>query len=38
MVVSRVGKDSDVGSQIAKQVFNSARSLGIVAAVLGALG
>src|SRR5687768_17411564 len=28
MVVSRVGKESDVGSQIARQVFNSPRSLG----------
>jgi len=38
MVVSRVGKENDVGSQIAKQVFNSPRSLGIVSAVIGALG
>jgi len=38
MVVSRVGKDQDVGSQISKQVFNSPRTLGIVAAVIGALG
>jgi flagellar biosynthesis protein FlhA len=38
MVVSRVGKENDVGSQIAKQVFNSPRSLGIVSGVVGALG
>src|SRR5262249_5438563 len=38
MVVSRVGKEHDVGSQIAKQVFNSARSMGITAGIIGALG
>ncbi len=38
MVVSRVGKDKDVGSQIAAQVFNSPRSLAITAGVIGALG
>ncbi|HEX6707067.1 MAG TPA: flagellar biosynthesis protein FlhA [Albitalea sp.] len=38
MVVSRVGKDSDVGSQIAKQVFDSPRSLAIVSGVIGTLG
>lgn len=38
MVVSRVGKEHDVGSQIAKQVFDSPRSLGITAGVIGALG
>ena len=38
MVVSRVGKDADVGSQITKQVFSSPRSLAIVAGVLGCLG
>ena len=38
MVVSRVGKDSDVGTLIGKQVFNSPRSLAIVAGVIGALG
>ena len=38
MVVSRVGKEQDVGSQIAKQVFSSPRSLGITAGVIGALG
>ena len=38
MVVSRVGKEQDVGSQIAKQVFNSPRVLGVVAGVIGILG
>ncbi len=38
MVVSRVGKDNDVGSQIAQQVFNSPRSLAITSGVIGALG
>jgi flagellar biosynthesis protein FlhA len=38
MVVSRVGKEQDVGSQITQQVFNSPRSLAITAGVLGALG
>src|SRR4051812_40349639 len=38
MVVSRVGKDNDVGSQIGKQVFSSPKSLGIVSGVLTLLG
>lgn len=38
MVVSRVGKEHDVGSQIARQVFSSPRSLAITAGVIGALG
>ncbi len=38
MVVSRVGKDQDVGSQITKQVFNSPRALAITAGVIGLLG
>jgi flagellar biosynthesis protein FlhA len=38
MVVSRVGKDSDVGQQIGRQVFNSPRSLAITAGVMGLLG
>ena len=38
MVVSRVGKDQDIGSQIAGQVFNSPRVLAITAGVIGALG
>ncbi|HJW12024.1 MAG TPA: flagellar biosynthesis protein FlhA [Albitalea sp.] len=38
MVVSRVGKDKDVGTQIAAQVFNSPRSLAITSGVIGSLG
>ncbi len=38
MVVSRVGKENDVGGQIAKQVFSSPRALAITAGVIGALG
>src|SRR3954462_15871586 len=38
MVVSRVGKDQDVGSQITTQVFSSPRSLAIVAGVLAVIG
>ncbi|HEX6363708.1 MAG TPA: flagellar biosynthesis protein FlhA, partial [Albitalea sp.] len=38
MVVSRVGKEADVGSQIAKQVFDSPKSLAVVAGVVGAIG
>ncbi|MFN9749395.1 MAG: flagellar biosynthesis protein FlhA [Burkholderiales bacterium] len=38
MVVSRVGKEQDVGQQITAQVFNSPRSLAITAGVIGLLG
>ncbi len=38
MVVSRVGTDKDIGSQIGRQVFGSAKSLAITAAVIAALG
>ena len=38
MVVSRVGKAEDVGSQITRQVFSSPRSLAITAGVMGLLG
>ena len=38
MVVSRVGKEQDVGSQIAKQIFSSSRALAITAGVIGLLG
>ena len=38
MVVSRVGKSEDVGSQIARQVFNSPKTLGITAGVIALLG
>ncbi|HSN33664.1 MAG TPA: flagellar biosynthesis protein FlhA [Ideonella sp.] len=37
MVVSRVGKEHDVGSQIAQQVFSSPRALGVVAGIIGLL-
>ncbi len=38
MVVSRVGKDEDMGVQMASQMFMSSRVLGIVAGVLFMLG
>ena len=38
MVISRVGKDRDVGAQIRAQVFGSPQSLGIAAVIVGALG
>ncbi|MEN9418677.1 MAG: flagellar biosynthesis protein FlhA [Pseudomonadota bacterium] len=38
MVVSRVGKDEDVGTQIRGQLFDSPRSIGMTAAIIGALG
>ena len=38
MVVSRVGTDKDIGSQIGTQVFGSAKSLAITAGVIGMLG
>jgi flagellar biosynthesis protein FlhA len=38
MVVSRVGKDKDVGTQIAQQMFSSPRALAITAGVIGTLG
>ena len=38
MVVTRVGKEQDVGSQIRKQVFGSTRSLGVTAGIIGLLG
>ncbi len=38
MVVSRVGKDKDIGSMIGRQVFGSAKSLAITAGVIGMLG
>ncbi|MEN9891862.1 MAG: hypothetical protein RLY78_2157 [Pseudomonadota bacterium] len=38
MVVSRVGKDQDIGSQIRKQVFGSAKALGITGGIVGLLG
>ncbi|WP_088286080.1 flagellar biosynthesis protein FlhA [Ideonella sp. A 288] len=38
MVVSRVGKESDIGSQIRTQVFGSPKALAITAGIIGALG
>ncbi len=38
MVVSRVGKDQDLGRQIVDQMFVSPRVLGITAGILGVLG
>jgi len=38
MVVSRVGKEDDVGKQIISQLFTSPRVLGITAAIMGLLG
>ncbi len=38
MVVSRVGKDTDIGSQIRAQVFGSPKALAITAGIIGALG
>jgi flagellar biosynthesis protein FlhA len=38
MVVSRVGKDEDIGVQVVAQLFNSPRTLGITAGILAMLG
>jgi flagellar biosynthesis protein FlhA len=38
MVVSRVGKEQDVGTQILGQMFKSPHSVGIAAGVIGLLG
>ena len=38
MVVSRVGKDQDIGTQIRSQVFESPRSIAITAGIVAALG
>jgi flagellar biosynthesis protein FlhA len=38
MVVSRVGKDRDVGTMISSQVFGSPRILAVTAGVIGLLG
>jgi len=38
MVVSRVGKEQDIGTQIRAQVFASPRALAITAAIVGGLG
>jgi len=38
MVVSRVGKEQDIGTQIRGQVFDSPQAMGVAAAVVGLLG
>jgi flagellar biosynthesis protein FlhA len=38
MVVSRVGKQQDIGSQIGTQVFGSPKALAVAAAIVGTLG
>jgi flagellar biosynthesis protein FlhA len=38
MVVSRVGKEHDVGTQIRRQVFGSWKSIGLTAGIVGLLG
>jgi flagellar biosynthesis protein FlhA len=38
MVISRVGKDEDIGTQIRGQVFDSPQALFITAGIVGALG
>ncbi|MFO1270981.1 MAG: flagellar biosynthesis protein FlhA [Rubrivivax sp.] len=38
MVISRVGKEQDIGTQIRGQVFDSPQALGITAGIVGALG
>ena len=38
MVVSRVGKERDIGKQIVAQMFDSPRALGITAGILALLG
>jgi flagellar biosynthesis protein FlhA len=38
MVVTRVGKEQDIGSQVRKQVFGSTKSLAITAGIIGLLG
>ena len=38
MVVSRVGKDSDIGSQVRKQVFGASTSLALTAGIIFLMG
>ena len=38
MVISRVGKEEDIGTQIRAQVFDSPQALGITSGIVGALG
>ena len=38
MVVSRVGKEQNIGNQIGSQVFGSSKALGVTAGIVGTLG
>ena len=38
MVVSRVGKEHDIGGQVARQLFDSPRAFAVTAGVIGLLG
>ena len=38
MVVSRVGKEQNIGAQIGSQVFGSSKALGVTAGIIGTLG
>ena len=38
LIVSRVGRDEDVGSQLTSQLFSTPRALGLTAGVLGLFG
>ncbi len=38
MVVSRVGQEQDIGTQIRSQVFDSPKAIGITAGIVGGLG
>ena len=38
MVVSRVGKEENIGSQIGTQIFGSSKALGLTAGIVGLLG
>ena len=38
MVISRVGGEHDIGTQIRRQVFESPKAIGITAVIVGALG
>ncbi|HRP30101.1 MAG TPA: FHIPEP family type III secretion protein, partial [Burkholderiaceae bacterium] len=38
MVVSRVGKEQDIGGQVARQLFDSPRAFAVTAGVIGLLG
>jgi len=38
LIVSRVGRDDDIGAQLTKQLFSTPQALGITGGLLGALG